>query len=105
MLTPTELGVVVVLAVLALAVLLRRRSSYQSHLQQLGVNRKPKRQLVVGTWTRDEVAQHSKEDDLWLIIQVRAVCCQQGIQAAAAATFVYARLWAACGSALESTAL
>ena len=70
--TPLELGTIVGLALLALAVLLRRRSSYQSHLQQLGATKaKPKRQLVVGTWSREEVAQHSKEDDLWLIIRVR----------------------------------
>lgn len=69
--TPLELAAAIGLAVLALVVLLRRRSSYQSHLQQLGaVQRRPKRQLVVGTWTRAEVAEHAKEDDLWLIIQV-----------------------------------
>jgi cytochrome b involved in lipid metabolism len=30
---------------------------------------KPKRQLVVGTWSRAEVAQHAAADDLWLIIK------------------------------------
>lgn len=75
--TPVELGLIVGLAALALVVLLRRRSSYQSHLQQLGAvkAKKQKRQLVVGSWTRGEVAQHNKEDDLWLIIKVGVLLC------------------------------
>lgn len=33
---------------------------------------KPKRQLVVGTWSREEVAKHATADDLWLIIKDQA---------------------------------
>lgn len=70
MLGPGELGVVVLLAVGALLLLLRRRSSYQAHLAQLNkAPPRPRRQLVVGRWTRAEVAQHRSADDLWLIIR------------------------------------
>jgi hypothetical protein len=67
-----ELALCGLLAVAALALLLRRRSRYASHVAQLaGGSRpaKPKRQLVVGTWSRAEVAAHNTPDDLWLILR------------------------------------
>jgi hypothetical protein len=40
-----------------LAVCCRRRS-YQAHVKQLAAA-KPKRQLVVGTWSREEVSRNA----------------------------------------------
>ncbi|WIA37896.1 hypothetical protein OEZ86_001273 [Tetradesmus obliquus] len=68
---PLELLIIAVVAVAALAIILSRRSSYKSHVQQLAPA-KPKRQLVVGTWSREEVAKHATADDLWLIIKDQA---------------------------------
>lgn len=63
------LSAVVVAVLLALAVIMRRRAAYSAHVAALQrPPPKPRRQLVVGTWTRAEVAAHASADDLWLII-------------------------------------
>lgn len=61
--------VIAVVAVAALLKILRTRSCYKSHVQQLQPPKKSKRQLVIGTWTRSEVAKHNSAEDLWLIIK------------------------------------
>eukprot|EP00879_Flechtneria_rotunda_P018090 GHRR01018965.1.p2 GENE.GHRR01018965.1~~GHRR01018965.1.p2 ORF type:complete len:129 (+),score=32.42 GHRR01018965.1:273-659(+) len=63
-----EMLITAALAALALAFILSRRKSYKQHVQQLQPQ-KPKRQLVIGTWTREEVSKHKSADDLWLIIK------------------------------------
>lgn len=62
-----QVAAAVLVAVLALALILSRRSVYKSHVQQL--QSKPRRKLVIGTWSREEVAKHKTADDLWVIIQ------------------------------------
>lgn len=63
------MGVLVVLVVLK-----RQRAAVHAHVRQLtAANAAAKRQsLVIGRWTRAEVAAHAAADDLWLIIQDRA---------------------------------
>lgn len=58
---------VLVAVIVVLVAFSSKRSTYKMHVQQL--NSKPKRELVIGKWTREEVAQHKSADDLWLIIQ------------------------------------
>jgi cytochrome b involved in lipid metabolism len=61
-------GLAVVLVVL---LILKKQSTYKGHVQQLQ-HQKEKRKLVVGRWTREEVAKHRAADDLWLIIRDKA---------------------------------
>ena len=64
---------VVLIAVLAVLVVIKRqRAAVKAHVQQLAASSKSKRPLVVGKWTRTEVVQHARADDLWLIIQDRS---------------------------------
>lgn len=60
---------IAVVAVAVLLLILSRRSTYKRHVQQLQPPKRAKRQLVIGTWTRAEVAQHNSAEDLWLIIK------------------------------------
>lgn len=66
-----QICAVVGVAVLCLALLLQRRATYRAHVAALhaAAAKRPKRQLVIGTWTREEVARHASADDLWLIIR------------------------------------
>jgi len=61
------LAVVLLAFLIVLVVIKKKRSAFQSHVQTFAY--KPKRTLVIGKWSREEVAQHSKAEDLWLIIQ------------------------------------
>ncbi|KAI8476276.1 MAG: cytochrome b5-like heme/steroid binding domain-containing protein [Monoraphidium minutum] len=69
-------GAAVLTAVVIVVVAVRRKqATFSSHVRQLqagGGGAAPpqrRRTLVVGRWTREEVAMHSAADDLWLIIQ------------------------------------
>jgi cytochrome b involved in lipid metabolism len=62
----------VLLGVLLVLLALRRNQArVRSHVAAVSAAAKPKRTLVIGKWTREEVAKHAAADDLWLIIQDR----------------------------------
>jgi hypothetical protein len=63
-------AVVVVAALLVLLAFRQKQAAFKGHVQTVSSAAKPKRQLVIGTWSREEVAKHASADDLWLIIQV-----------------------------------
>jgi hypothetical protein len=64
------LAAVVLVAVLAvLVVIKRKRAVFGSHVATHVGAAKPKRALVIGRWTRAEVAAHASATDLWLIIR------------------------------------
>ena len=65
------LGAVGLGVVLVLLLILNKQRTYKGHVQQLQ-QPKEKRKLVVGQWTREEVAKHRAADDLWLIIRDKA---------------------------------
>jgi hypothetical protein len=54
---------------LALLALRRSQAKVRGHVGAAAPPPKPKRALVIGKWTREEVAKHAAADDLWLIIQ------------------------------------
>ncbi|KIZ02662.1 hypothetical protein MNEG_5298 [Monoraphidium neglectum] len=62
-------AVVVVAALLVLLAFRQKQAAFKGHVQTVSSAAKPKRQLVIGTWSREEVAKHASADDLWLIIQ------------------------------------
>ncbi len=64
------LVVATVAALLVLRVLRGHQAKYGGHVQKLQPQaKKPKRQLVVGAWTREEVAKHTSMEDCWIVIQ------------------------------------
>lgn len=63
-------GAVVLLAFLMVLVAIKRkRVAYKDHVATHMAAAKAKRPLVIGKWTRAEVAAHDQRDDLWLIIR------------------------------------
>jgi hypothetical protein len=64
-------AVALLAAALAVLLVLRsKRAAFKAHVDTLGrAPPRKRRELVVGTWSRAEVARHAAADDLWLIIR------------------------------------
>lgn len=67
------LAAVALLAALAVLVAIKRkRAAFRAHVESLTAAARRRRPLVLGRWTRAEVAAHAKADDVWLIIRDKA---------------------------------